>query len=92
MYEEKRLPSKHKIVVEKRERAFITGILDVMSFDEDSIETETELGIMVIKGSSLHVNSLNLEKGELEIDGEIDSFHYEDGENRSKNLLGRIFK
>lgn len=91
--EEKRIVSKHKIILEKRQRAIITGILDVISFDDELIATETEMGTLVIKGTNLHVNSLNIEKGELEIDGEIDNLNYEESHGKAgKNLLGKIFR
>ena len=93
--EEKRFASKHKIIVEKRQRALITGIIDVMSFDDEMVATDTEMGVLIIRGQNLHVNSLNLEKGELEIDGEVESLNYEESHSGSKgrgNILGKIFK
>lgn len=91
--EEKRFPSKHKIIVEKRNKVLLTGLIDVMSFDDEAIVTETEMGTLIIRGNNLHVNSLNIEKGELEIDGEIDSLNYEESNSRTKgNILGKIFK
>lgn len=95
MPEERRNTSKHKVIIEKRERVFITGVIDVMSFDEESIVTETEMGTLIIRGVGLHVNALNLEKGELEVDGEIENTTYEDESPLSKNkgsLFGKIFK
>lgn len=95
MPEERRNTSKHKVIIEKRERVFITGLIDVMSFDEESIVTETEMGVLIIRGSSLHVNALNLEKGELEVDGEIENLIYQEESSVSgnkSNLFGKIFK
>ncbi|MCL1935517.1 MAG: sporulation protein YabP [Defluviitaleaceae bacterium] len=91
--EEKRYLSKHKVIIEKRQKALITGVIEVMSFDDEEIATETEMGTLIIRGSNLHVNSLNIEKGELEIDGQVDSFNYEDNSVKSKsNILGKIFR
>jgi len=93
MLEEKRYNTKHKIIMDKRERLSVTGMLELISFDEDSIVAETEMGTLIVRGSELHVNSLNLEKGELDIDGEIESLVYEDDAGaRGKSLLGKIFK
>ena len=93
MHEEKRYISKHKVIMDKRERLAVTGLVDVISFDEDSIVSETEMGILIIRGNSLHINALNLEKGELEVDGEIESLSYEDTESlKNKGLLRKIFK
>ena len=93
MLEEKRYIGKHKIVMDKRQRLSVTGLIDVISFDEESIITDTDLGILVIRGQLLHINALNLEKGELDIDGEIESLNYEDRDTiKNKGLLRKIFK
>lgn len=90
--EEKRFPSKHKLIIDKRQKAFISGVIEVMSFDDEEIASETELGTLIIRGAGLHVSALNIEKGELEIDGQIDSFNYEEISRSKSGLMGRIFK
>ncbi len=92
---DERKVSKHTITMEKRENVFITGILDVLSFDEEDVVIECELGVLVIKGKELHVNKLNLDSGELQIDGNINSLEYEEDSALSKNkpsFISRIFK
>ncbi len=84
---------KHNIVMENREKIAVTGVIDVISFDEDVIVSETEMGVLIIKGENLHVNSLNLEKGEMDIDGSVFSLNYEEkGHSERSSLFGRIFK
>lgn len=91
MQEEKNF--KHNIIIENRERTTVTGVIDVISFDEDDIVSETEMGVLIIKGENLHVNSLNLEKGELSVDGIIFSINYEEkGHVERGSLFGRIFR
>jgi len=93
--EKKRSNSRHAITLVRRESMSATGVLDVISFDEETIIAETELGMMIIKGINLHVNRLNLENGELAIDGEIGGISYEDAGGYSKggkSLLGKLFK
>lgn len=70
-------------------------MVDVLSFDVGEILLETELGMLMIKGNDLHVNRLTLEKGEIDIEGKIDSLTYSDVKSASKqneSLLGRLFK
>ena len=85
---------KHKIILEDRERLSMTGVIDVLSFDEDSIIADTEKGILLLRGSNIHVGKLNLEEGEVTVDGTIDTIEYsEDGIAKGKNsLFNRIFK
>lgn len=85
----------HKIIISNRKSGVLNGVIDVLSFDVGEILLETELGMLMIKGNDLHVNRLTLEKGEIDIEGRIDSFTYSDVKTTAKqgeSLLGRLFK
>lgn len=85
----------HKVVISNRKSGVLSGVIDVLSFDVGEILLETELGMLMIKGNDLHVNRLTLEKGEIDIEGRIDSFTYSDVKASSKqgeSFLGRLFK
>jgi len=92
--EKKRSPSKHSITIDKRESINVSGVTDVISFDEESVIAETEMGIVIIRGINLHVKRINLEIGELSVTGEIDGISYENAGaiGKSKSLMGRLFK
>ena len=97
MPEEKKIrsASRHAINLLRRESMTATGVLDVISFDEETIIAETELGMLIIKGINLHVNRLNLENGELAVDGEISGITYEESSayvKGSRSLLGKLFR
>ena len=67
----------------------------MLAFDVAEILLETELGMLLIKGHDLHVNRLTLEKGEIDIEGRIDSLTYSDIKSTGKqaeSILGRLFK
>jgi sporulation protein YabP len=85
----------HKALVSNRKNGNFTGILDVLSFDVSQILLETEMGMLIVRGKDLHVNRLNLEKGEVDLDGLINSLEYSDvpkpGE-KAAGVLGRLFK
>ena len=73
----------------------MTGVKDVLSFDEHSVILETEQGMMMVKGTDLHVNRLNLEKGEVDLSGNIDSISYSDvhaGPKQGENLFSKLFR
>ncbi len=85
----------HKLNINARKTANITGVNDVLSFDAGEVLLQTEQGILMIRGNELHVNRLTLEKGEVDIDGRIDSLTYSDtanGGKSSESLFGRLFK
>ena len=85
----------HKISLSNRRTCNLTGICDVLSFDVNEIILETDQGMLMIKGSELHVNRLTLEKGEVDIEGKVDSFTYSEQAgmgSKSESLLARLFK
>lgn len=85
----------HKLNINGRRSAVITGVNDVLSFDAGEVLLQTEQGALMIRGSELHVNRLTLEKGEVDLDGRIDSITYSDSSSYGKSgesLLGRLFK
>lgn len=92
--EEKTITKQHKMTLNNRKAGSFTGILDVLSFDLGEILLETELGMLHIKGRDLHVNRLNLEKGEVDIDGQVDTLTYSDvpGFGKKGGMLGKLFK
>ncbi len=92
---EEKMGSSHKIMLNNRERGTITGILDVLSFDENTIVLDTDMGLLTIRGKDLHVSRLTLEKGEIDIEGRTDSLAYSSNEAHRKSgqsLLARLFQ
>lgn len=93
--EEKQYSKSHKLMLSNRRTGTITGVSDVISFDIAEVLLETEQGMLMIKGADLHVNRLTLEKGEIDIEGRIDSLAYSDVNSYQKqgeSLIGRLFK
>ena len=85
----------HKLILNNRRTCNLTGINDVLSFDEKEIILETEQGMLMIRGNELHVSRLTLDKGEVDIDGKIDSFTYSDvaaGGQKGNSLLAKLFR
>lgn len=85
----------HKVLLVNRKSGSFSGVVDVLSFDVSEILLETEMGMLLIKGEDLHVNRLSLEKGEVDIEGRIDSLIYSEVKSAGKqaeSFLGRLFK
>ena len=69
--EERSREMPHSVILEGREKLTISGVTDVHSFDEEQVLLETVRGMLVVRGQGLHVERLQLEAGELIIQGEI---------------------
>ena len=92
---EEKLGLSHKLELYNREKGTVTGVLDVISFDENTVVLDTDMGLLTIKGKDLHVSRLSLEKGELDLEGHADSLVYSSNEGYRKSnqsLLSRLFK
>lgn len=85
----------HSILMENRERVTITGVQDVDSFDEGSVLLVTDLGYITLHGIDLHINKLNLEEGQLVVEGEILGVEYNEHEamgGKGNGFFKKMFK
>lgn len=84
----------HKLNLLNRSVGAITGVRDVKAFNEEEIVLETDMGMLSIKGTDLHVTRLTLEKGEVEVDGTVDSFIYTNAREPAaeRGVFGRLFR
>lgn len=82
----------HQLSLRDRKAGTLTGIVDVISFDSQQIFLETTQGMLTIKGKELHVSRLCLEKGEVDIEGTMDSLIYTDGGAYGKKQKGSLMK
>lgn len=83
------------LVLENREKLSISGVLDVLSFDDQVIIVETELGLLNVKGENLRINKLSIDTSEVVVEGDIYSMVYSEKDSNKKattSLLGKIFK
>ena len=69
----------HRLELTGREALVVTGVEEVARFDEEEIVMVTSLGTLVVSGTGLHIGKLDLEGGELHVDGSIHTLLYEDG-------------
>jgi len=81
------------IYLEDRKKLTITGVEQVESFNDNIILLNTIKGGITVKGEGLNINKLNLEDGNVKIDGVINGIVYSNKEFGSKgNILGKMFK
>ncbi len=78
--------------IQNREKIRVTGVNDIIGFDETFVDIDTELGKMLIRGEGLKIARLSLEQHELVVNGYIYSCEYEDTVKAKKGIVGRIFR
>lgn len=77
------------IILKDRRRLLISGVNHVESFNEECIILDTELGILVVRGNGMHINKLNVEMSEIDVEGDIGAFEYMD--NAAPQRRGGFF-
>ena len=85
----------HRLMLQTRSALRVSGIQDVVSFDENQVILDTDMGLLTMKGKGLHVSRLTLEKGEVDVDGTVDSLVYSSNESYRKtgeSLFNRLFR
>lgn len=85
----------HRLLIQGRRSAELTGVKEVVSFDAKEVVLNTTMGALIIRGNDLFVRRLTVEKGEVDLDGVIDSFIYSDkpGKTGDKDsLIKRLFR
>ena len=80
----------HRLELDGRERLLVSGVAEVERFDEEEIVMNTTAGTLVVGGTDLHIGKLNLDGGELHVDGAIHTLLYED--RMSKGSQGGLFR
>ena len=82
----------HTIHIDNRSRINITGVNDMESFHEQEILLQTDAGLLHIEGEGLHLSKLNLDDGQVIVEGDLISLEYEDVAPVRSGLFSRMFK
>lgn len=83
----------HEVFIGTREKVSISGVKEILNFDDTAVNLKTVCGDLSIEGTNLHITVLNVERGEVEMNGKINSlYYYDDADNDKRSLLSRIFR
>ena len=81
------------LVLENREKLNVSGVNDVLSFDDQVVIIETELGMLTVKGENLKINKLNIDTSEVIVEGRMNSLTYSEHQPKVEGgIFGKIFK
>lgn len=81
----------HNVILENRSKLSVSGVEDVESFDDNIIVIVTSQGVLTVKGLEMHIDKLNLENGELSLEGEIQAMEYDDNAKSRGGFLSKLF-
>lgn len=79
----------HKLTLNSRKELSMTGVSEVISFDENAVVLKTSMGLLSVHGQNLQLKNLSLDGGQVAVEGTISAFVYE--EPRKGGALRRLF-
>jgi sporulation protein YabP len=68
----------HKLTLNERKNLTMTGVTEVVSFDEASVVLRTALGTLEVQGENLQLKTLSIDGGQVAVDGHITALYYEE--------------
>ena len=89
MAEQIHLP--HKLTLNQRSSLTMTGVIEVVSFDEDSVILHTELGTLSVQGRQLQLKTLSVEGGQIAVEGTVSALIYEEPRQTKSGWMSRLF-
>ena len=78
----------HKLTLNDRHSLTVTGVSDVISFDDNAVIMATALGTLSVHGSGLQLKTLSIDGGQVAVEGQVAALIYE--EPRPAGLLKRM--
>lgn len=68
----------HKLTLNERKQLSVTGVTEVVSFDEGAVVLKTGLGTLIVQGRELQLKTLSVDGGQVAVEGEVSSMLYEE--------------
>ena len=75
---EQQMALPHKLTLDQRSSLTMTGVTEVVSFDENAVIVHTDLGTLTVQGQQLQLKTLSVEGGQIAVEGNVSSLHYEE--------------
>jgi sporulation protein YabP len=85
----------HILHIENRQKLGITGVNHVVTFNENMVVLRTTMGVLNIKGKNIKINKLNVDNGDMSIEGELTSFIYSSKDlntGKKGNFIDKLLK
>ena len=85
----------HELVLKARRQLRVCGVKEILRFDDTVVTLDTECGEMTVEGEQLHIRTLSVENGLVELDGLVNGMYYDEESSASRGekrgLFSRLF-
>ena len=75
---EERMQMPHRLALDNRKQLTVTGVTEVVSFDDTAVVLHTALGTLEVQGQALQLKTLSIDGGQVAVDGQISALYYEE--------------
>lgn len=82
----------HNVIIEQRRKLNLSGVTDVLGFEDETIVLNTVMGSLTVKGEQLHIGSFSTASGDIDIDGKIIALVYTDDDCGKGGFFRRLKK
>lgn len=88
--EDKGRQGPHRLTLDERKNLLVSGVTQVVSFDENAVVLHTYRGVLLVRGQDLHLKTLSQDGGQVAVEGQVDLLAYEEPKAQG-SLLRRLF-
>lgn len=88
---QERMEQPHKLTLDARKNLIVTGVNEVISFDEEAVLLRTPLGLLAVQGQQLQLKTLSVDGGQLAVEGTVCALSYEEPRQKG-GWLSRLFR
>lgn len=82
----------HEIKISAGARLSVSGVCDVLGFDDTSIVAKTVMGVLNIDGRDLHISRLDVDAGVLEAEGSVTGVWYDEPKPEKHGFFRGVFR
>ncbi len=82
----------HNIIIEQRKKMNLSGVTDVVVFEDETVVLKTVMGTLTVKGEQMHIGSFSTSSGDIDIDGNIIALVYSDDDGGKGGFFRRLRK
>ena len=81
----------HSLILKDRSSLSMTGVVDVDSFNDQNVIAYTDMGELTVTGTDLHISKVNLDSGDLSLEGNISGLIYSD-KKKETGIFAKLYK
>ncbi len=82
----------HNVIMEKRAKLNMSGVIEVVSFDDETVVLKTDMGLLTVKGTRLNIGGFSASSGELNMTGSVYALVYTGNEAVKGSFIKRLLK